>query len=40
MRAIHRMTVNSGNFAEAEAIVDYFLPYTLGVPEQITCDDF
>lgn len=40
MRAIHQMVVDSGHFAEAEAILDYFLPYTLGCPAKITCDDF
>ena len=40
MKAIHQMVVDSGHFAEAEAILDYFQPYTLGCPDKITCDDF
>ena len=34
------MVVNSGNFAAAEAILDYFSPDTYGSPSEIACDDF
>lgn len=40
MKAIQQMAVDSGHFAEAEAILDYFQPYTLDGPAKITCDDF
>lgn len=40
MRAIHKMVVDNGHFAEAETILDYFLPDTLGSPAEITCDRF
>lgn len=40
MKSIHQMVVNSGNFAAAEAILDYFSPDTYGSPSEIACDDF
>lgn len=40
MRAVHQMAVDSGDFAEAEGILDYFLPDTRNSPTEITCDAF
>lgn len=40
MRAVHQMAVDSGDFAEAEGILDYFLPDTHNGPAEITCDAF
>lgn len=40
MRAVHQMAVDGGHFAEAEAILDYFLPDTRHLPAEITCDEF
>ena len=40
MRGIHQMAVASGHYAKTEAILDYFLPDTLGSPAEVNCDDF
>ena len=40
MRAVHQMAVDSGDFAEAEGILDYFLPNTRNSPAEITYDGF
>lgn len=40
MRAVHQMAVDSGDFAEVEGILDYFLPDTRNSPAEITCDAF
>lgn len=40
MRGIHQMAVDSGHYAKAEAILDYFLPETLSSPAEVSCDDF
>lgn len=40
MRAIRQMAVDSGHFAEAEAILDYFLPDTRNSPAEIASDAF
>lgn len=40
MKGIHQMAVDSGHYAKAEAILDYFLPETYDSPKTVTCDDF
>lgn len=40
MRSIHQMAVESGQFAEAEEILDYFLPETHKTQDKITTDEF
>ncbi len=40
MKGIHQMAVDSGHYAKAEAILDYFLPDSHSSPETVTRDDF
>lgn len=40
MRGIHQMAVDSGHYAKAKAILDYFLPDTWGSPTEFSCNEF